>query len=305
MQLISIYNKNIFNLIAILLLIFLSCNSFKIKNIGLKYYNFENPDITYILPDTLHEISGISCVDSNSFACIQDENGILFIIDANSNKLEKQYTFHIDGDYEGIAKVENNMYILRSDGNLFEIIDYKSTDFIVNSFSTGIPSNNNEGLCYDFINDRLLIACKGKIGKGKNFKDQRVIYSFDLKTKVLSDIPVFEFNLQPIKEFAIKNNIKLPSKVKKNGKKIENILKLKISAICIHPILNKFFVLSATDYLLFVFNMKGEIEQIEQLNSEVFNKPEGITFFENGDMLISNEGQYKKPTLLRFDYIIN
>lgn len=40
----------------------------------------------------------------------------------------------------------------------------------------------------------------------------------------------------------------------------------------------------------------------ELLNPLVFNKPEGITFFENGDMMISNEGQHKKPTLLRFNY---
>jgi len=38
------------------------------------------------------------------------------------------------------------------------------------------------------------------------------------------------------------------------------------------------------------------------LDPRVFNKAEGITFMENGDMLITNEGQDHRPTLLRFNY---
>ncbi|MEO8211019.1 MAG: hypothetical protein ABI840_10690 [bacterium] len=54
--------------------------------------------------------------------------------------------------------------------------------------------------------------------------------------------------------------------------------------------------------MLFVFDMEGNPEHIKVLNAEVFNKAEGICFLENGDMLITNEAQNKKPTLLRFDY---
>jgi hypothetical protein len=35
------------------------------------------------------------------------------------------------------------------------------------------------------------------------------------------------------------------------------------------------------------------------LNMGLFNQPEGITFMENGDLLISNEGQGKGPATLR------
>jgi hypothetical protein len=48
--------------------------------------------------------------------------------------------------------------------------------------------------------------------------------------------------------------------------------------------------------------MNGTIEYSEKLNPELFNMPEGITFFKNGDMLISNEGKDKYPTILRFNY---
>jgi hypothetical protein len=48
--------------------------------------------------------------------------------------------------------------------------------------------------------------------------------------------------------------------------------------------------------------MDGSIEHIELLDPTMFNKAEGITFYDNGDMLITNEGQDKKPTLLYFKY---
>jgi hypothetical protein len=146
----------------------------------------------------------------------------------------------------------------------------------------------------------LLIACKGKIGKGPEYKDKRVIYGFDLQTKTLTSEPVFDFDLQVIKDFAInKKLIFQQRRVKRKGNRhTEPFIKFRTSAIGIHPVTKKLFLLSASDYLLFIFNMNGDIEHIEQLNPTIFNKAEGITFYENGDMLITNEGQDKKPTLL-------
>ena len=269
------------------------------KTIG---YNLSDPDKVFILPDTLREISGLTSIDSTSFACIQDENGILFIYDAIKNKIKTQYNFNTDGDYEEIARVGQTLYILRSDGTLFEISDYASKDFKLTSYATGIPAKNNEGLCYDPDKNRLLIASKGRIDNRTEYKNKRIIYGFDLKTHTLSLEPAFEFDLQTIKQFALTHNISLPTKTKKNGEITEPTIKFRTSAICIHPTTKKLYLLSASDHLLFIFNMEGDIEHIEQLNPTLFNKAEGITFFENGDMLITNEGQDKKPTLLRFKY---
>ena len=75
------------------------------------------------------------------------------------------------------------------------------------------------------------------------------------------------------------------------------------SAIAVHPITKKLYLLSASDHLFFIFNStNGEIEHLELLNPDIFNKAEGITFMDNGDMIITNEGQNKNPTLLRFNY---
>jgi hypothetical protein len=266
-------------------------------------YNLSSPDKIYILPYTLNEISGITETNASSIACIQDENGILFIYDLIKEQIKKQYYFYSDGDYEGIARVDKTVYILRSDGMLFGITNYESSNFTLASYSTGIPAKDNEGLCFDQKANRLLIAPKDHIGKESENKDKRFIYAFDLKSKKLTEKPVFIFDLSVIKKFALENKIKVPMDDGKKKHKNEPAIEFRTSAIGIHPLTHRLFVLSGMEQLLFVFDMNGNIEYMEKLDSDLFNQPEGITFLKNGDMLISNEAQNKKPTLVRFNYL--
>jgi len=281
-----------------------SCGMTFINNEAITGYDLSKPDKSVVLPDILYEVSGLTNIDATTFACIQDEKGILFIYDAEKNAIKRQCTFHIDGDYEGITRVDDTMYVLQSDGTLFEIKPFTSDNFQLHTYNTGIPANDNEGLCYDRDNNRLLIACKGKTGKGPEYNDKRVIYGFDLQTKQLTDEPVYDFDLQKIKAFAVKKRLNLPTKTRKNKGELitEPFIKFRTSAIGIHPLTKQLFLLSASDYLLFVMDRHGNVEHIEQLNPAIFNKAEGITFYDNGDMLITNEGQNKKPTVLRFNY---
>jgi hypothetical protein len=283
-------------LFAILIILFAS----GAKYFPIDHYNLDSPDKIFVLPDTLREVSGCAFLDTASFACIQDENGILFIYDLSKNQIKKQYNFHIDGDYEGVTNVDETIYILRSDGTLFEISDYNSPKFKVKTHVTGISAPDNEGLCYDKTNNRLLIASKGKIGKGPELKNKRLIYAFDLSSNKLSAIPAFDFNLENIKQFALSKKIPLPTRSKKNG--VEPVLKFNTSAICIHPLTNELYLLSASEHLLFIFDMKGEIRDLVMLDPKIFNKPEGITFNKKGEMLITNEGQDKTPTALLFEF---
>jgi hypothetical protein len=296
--------KMIFKTFIFFQIMLISCASTYKNSKSIIGYNLSKPDLSLAMPDTLREISGLAIIDSSTFICIQDENGIMFIYDFINNKIKNQFPFHINGDYEGITKVDHSIFILRSDGMLFEIDNYLNPDSRIFSYQTGKPANNNEGLCYDKYNNRLLIACKGKIGKGAEFKDRRVIYGFDLAERALTKEPVFNFDIQNVIDFATNKNIDLPSKIRKRkGEKIsESFIKFQTSAICIHPKTKQLFLLSASDYMLFIFNPDGTVSHLEQLNPRIFNKAEGISFFNSGDMLITNEGQKKQPTVLRFNY---
>jgi hypothetical protein len=288
--------------LILFLTICIGCGANFKNNAIIHGYNLTEPSSRAELPDTLREISGLCAIDSSTFACIQDENGILFFYDAQKNNLFRQQVFAQDGDYEGICRVGNSIFVLRSDGELFEIDDLRKEKFKITTYTTGVVAKNNEGLCYDEDNNRLLIACKGKIGKGPALKDKRQIYAFDLKTKKLDPVPVYDFDLNNIKLFAKQHNLDVPEKHTKKKGDTDLLIRFTTSAIAIHPFTKKLFLLSSSDHMLFIFNSDGSTEHIEVLNPALFNKAEGITFFDNGDMLITNEGQDKKPSLLRFKY---
>lgn len=282
-----------------LLLILALCSAF---NFFVNTYNYKVPSKRFVLHDTLREVSGITYIDSSTIACIQDENGIVFMYDLKQNKIIRQFTFNIDGDYEGICRVNQNLYILRSDGMLYEVSNYQNKKPTVKSWYTSVPAQNNEGLCYDKKHNRLLIGCKGKINKGAEYKDIRQVYEFNLATKQLNSKAVYTFSVSEIKAFAKNHQLHFHSKTTKNGKDTGPVIRFNTSEIAIHPISGDVYILSATDHALFIFNEAGTLQHIEQLDPVLFNKPEGITFFPNGDMIISNEAQAKKPTLLKFDY---
>ncbi len=265
-------------------------------------YDLTNPDKTIILPAVLHEISGITAIDSSSIACVQDENGIVLIYDVTRKEITKQITFHGNGDYEGITLADDTIYVLQSDGVLFEITDLKSSGVAGKILLSKLSDNENEGLCYYRKSNMLLIAPKDKPKKDSEDKDKRGIYGFDLNTGELIKKPIISVDLSAIKEFAADNKVLHQAKSEKKDKEDKPNIKFRPSAIGIHPVTDKLFVLSATDQVLFVFDLDGTIEYMVYLNPEIFNMPEGITFFENGDMLISNEGQNRMPALLRFNY---
>lgn len=266
-------------------------------------YDFSKPVLKDVLPESLHEISGLAIIDSTTIACIQDENGILFFYDIKLHKIKREFTFGLDGDYEGITLVDKVLYILRSDGVLFEIKDYATKKPSIKTYATQIPALNNEGLCYDVANNRLLIGAKGRINKDPQFRDQRIIYAFDLKTKSLNSKPLFNLNINDINLSSKLSGANLPKKKDKKGNVYETGFKFNTSEIAIHPITKQLYVLSATDHCLFIFNMNGTLENTKQLDPILFNKSEGLSFFLNGDLIISNEGQAHEPTLLRFNYI--
>lgn len=297
--------KGIF--IACCAVVLLNCASTEEKPEQYKlHYNFSNPDSKHSLPEILNEISGQTVLNDSTIACIQDENGIIFLYDTKKNSIRQQITFAGDGDYEGICRVNEDLFVLRSDGVLYRVLKFASATPTTEEYITGIPADNSEGLCYDSLGNSLLIACKSRISKEKADKDLRAVYSFDLATKKLSTEPFYEFSVDDVLEFADMQEIELPTKTKKHGEQPN--VKFRMSAIGVHPVTHELYILSATDHLLFIYDHEptetgtGDLHHIELLKESLFNKAEGISFYPNGDVLITNEAQDKKPTLLRFNY---
>lgn len=257
-------------------------------------YDLSKPSKKIELPSILLEISDITTVNDSIIACVQDELGILFLYNINNRTIALQDSFYVNGDYEGIAKAKDNIYVLESDGKLIEINNPLSAHPKINIYTTGIPAKNNEGLCYDEGSNHLLIASKSKSGKGPELKDKRMIYTFDLKEHKLAQEPLYEINTKDIRAALHKD------KKQKDTLQYATV-KLKPSAIAINPVNGKLYMLSAASHLFCIIN-NGKIEYAQELDPVLFNKSEGICFLSNGDMLISNEGQTGPATLLYFKY---
>lgn len=264
-------------------------------------FDLSAPDKVYSLPATLYEVSGITEIDASTIACVQDENGIVFIRDIVKNETIRHIVFGSAGDYEDIARVDNTLYVLRSDEVITEISNYNDKNFMMKAYPVNIPGKDCEGLCHDKKNNRLLFAPKEISDDNPDNKGKRFIYGFDLKTKTLIKGPVLRFDIREIEKFAVENNIKVPMKGKK-GENEEPDIKLRISALGIQPLTNRIFVISGPERMFYVFDMNGKIQYLRKLDSKQFPQPEGITFLKNGDMLISNEGTKDLATIVRFNY---
>jgi len=265
-------------------------------------YDFDHPDAFYVLPDSLREISGLTDIDDGRIGCVQDEKGIVFVYNLFQSRIESKYTFYLDGDYEGISLVKDNMYVLRSNGTLFRVSGFMQNKPVVDSFETHIRNTDNEGLCYDAKNNRLLIASKNRLSHLPELKDKRFVYGFDLEKKQTTEEPVLVMNIRDIEHKMQERGIDTGMRTKRNGEAVPKKIKCMPSSIAIHPVTGDFYLLSATDHLLVVVGQNAEIKNVFLLNAALFPKPEGLTFFSNGDLFISNEGKNNEPNLLRFNY---
>ncbi|MDT0294345.1 SdiA-regulated domain-containing protein [Mesonia ostreae] len=240
---------------------------------------------TWELPKELIEISGISWMGDYRMACIQDEEGIIYIYNLKTSRIEKTIEFGEKGDYEGLVVIEKNAYALRSDGTIFEIKNYNSPDFKTHSYNTFLKGKNNtESLALDPENDRLLMAAKDKDPFSKTSKG---VFEFDLKSKTLAKKPLYELHFH--------DNIF--DKIRE--KKIEKTFSP--SEIAIHPQSKEIFVLEGKKPKLLILNPNGSTKRLFELDKNDFRQPEGIAITPNGDIYISNEGKKDKATILKVE----
>ncbi|MBU4332035.1 SdiA-regulated domain-containing protein [Patescibacteria group bacterium] len=249
------------------------------------------------LPSTLHEISGISYFDKNIIICEQDELGDIFFYDLKKKEIINRINVASPGDLEDITLANNDFYLLRSDGLLYELTNYPSKP-TTTLYNLDLGANNSEGLTFDRKINSLLISTKSNVGntktEKKSNKDERWIYAFDLATKKLKENPFLIVNVNDIISFMQNSSRDIATN---NKGKIK--IHFRPSGLEVNPESGNIYILSSIDNLLAIFDRQGKVLSIEQLDPDIFNQPEGITFDSNGDLLISNEGGKGEPSLVR------
>ncbi len=225
------------------------------------------------MPNCLNEISGICWVDQERIACVQDKQGIIFIYNIPSAKIENQIQFADSGDFEAITKTDDTYYVMRSDGYIFEICTSLKIP-VVKQYQISINETNDiEGLFYDGTKKRFLIVNRLPDLQAPT---KQSIYSFDLSTKKMINKPIYEIDLSSI--LIIKENFE---------KKKEVFLP---SDIAIHPITSDIYITDGIHSFILIIDITGKIKSFIELDKNDFPKPEGIIFSPKGDIFISSEG---------------
>ncbi|HRH64945.1 MAG TPA: SdiA-regulated domain-containing protein [Bacteroidia bacterium] len=266
-------------------------------------YDISNPAEVLKLPGRLKEISGITFWNTTQLACVQDEKGIVYFYDTRKDKLKNELSFGEDKDYEGIANVHDTLYVLCSNGDIFELDQAGSTEQKTITYKTFLNKRNNcEGLCFDEANNRLLVACKGRPAKGTAARFMKAIYSFSLNSKTLDSLPVYEIDPEAVNAWLKEDEIKHRSwtdlfKIPKHSE-TENLFEP--SELAIHPLNRDVYLLSSVGKKLVVMDTNGTIECVVKLDEHLFKQPEGIAFTSTGDLFISDEGKDGKANIIHF-----
>jgi len=260
--------------LLIFLLLMLSNCQYKGSNEFNNYNLNKKNNIKIKLPVELNEISGLVFLKDNHILTHNDEEGIIYKIKLQSGKVVNKFILGdkvIRKDFEGIAIVEDTLFLVTSKGVLYKYPGLATENFTeFEKFKTGLKAENNvEGLCYDEDTKSLLLACKDKPGEG--YKGYKAVYSFNLEKMMLETKPRFLISTKKLKDkFDIKE--------------------FSPSGIVKHPVSGNFYIISANIRAIIEVSPDGKILAAVKLNKKYHKQPEGISMLPDGSLIIADEG---------------
>ena len=238
-------------------------------------YNFAVPGKIFDLPDLLKEISGIAISGKNTLLCVQDELGVVFEYNTQTEDISGFYRFTDIGDFEDVAVAGDKVFVLRSDGAIFWF-NRHNFDGKVSKYMVQVNCLNLEGLEYNPASNQLYLACKDALFDHPGH--DRVVYAIHPDKQEFPSV-LLTINGESIKQALTE---KLPG---------TDVAKARInpSAVAVHPRTGELYVLSASGRMIAVY--EGEkLKNVYPLPAEIYYKPEGLAFAPSGDLYISSEG---------------
>lgn len=240
-------------------------------------YDLNHP-VKTIMPEALHEISGIAFYKGNTDTLYaqQDENGKLFYLHPG-DKLSAHFKFGKSGDYEDVAICGETVIMLKSNGAFYtfpkSIIHQEEDDAHVMELKDLVPKGEYEGLYADETNRLLYVLCK---------------HCADEKTTKSGGGYILQIgadgSLSQKGDFAY--SVKDIEKVAGEKKKVN----FHPSALGRNPITNEWYIVSSVNKMLVIADANWNIKAVHHLNAAIYIQPEGIAFDTLGNLYISNEG---------------
>lgn len=254
------------------------------RQISLENYELNAETATHWkLPGRLYEISGLAMTQDNRLMTHNDQEGVIHEIDYQQGAIVKSFQLADmkgaeKGDFEGIAVANDLIYLVTEEGRLYECTEGDAEmSVLFNVYATGVGKHYHiEGLAYDAKKRVLLLMCKK--ARRDNLKDTLLIYHWSIDEKQLIEdahiaIPVIDFT-------------------RHIGEK-----EFEPAGIEHHPISGNYFVIADDQKAIAEITPTGQIVSVRQFPVQWHRKPEGITFTEDGTLIIADEGDGKKARL--------
>jgi hypothetical protein len=256
-------------------------------------YDLAAPDRAIALPAELREVSGLDAVDEHTVACVDDERGVLFLVDLRSGGVT-QRRFGPDGDHEGLARVGADFWVLRSDGRLLRLARDGERLAVAAEFTLDVGHRDLEGLGFDPRRGILLVAPKDRPRGAKEEKDRRPLFGFDPESGRVLPEPVLTLSTSRVVDEARARGVALPERTTKKGKP-KDPLALRLASVAVHPVTGAIHLLSAADGALLAVDREGRLLALAFLDPRRLPKPEGVAFLPGGDLVIASEGRDGGP----------
>lgn len=226
-------------------------------------YDFMSPARELNLEKKLEEISGLHFKEKRVLYAVQDEEGKIYEINVEDGSQSKVVDFKKKGDYEGLSKVGEFFYILRSDGAIYQV-DEEGEVMIYPFYEDG--NFEFEGICADKTGEYLYLACKKHTKKKKD--DDIWIYRFSLDAMAFDSeeaLRISKKNIHP---------------------------KFRASGIAMNE-KDNIYLVSSNTYCVVSMDLDGNILGKSDLSPLLYAQTEGICFGNNETLYLASEkGEY-------------
>ena len=186
-------------------------------------------------------------------------------------------------DFEEVVQVDETVYALVSNGTIMAIRKTDSGLHVTNYPFWSTEKNDFETLYYDPAAKGLIMVCK--LCASEKGKGVRTAFRFSLDSLQFDNQPYYTMSEKDVQD------------ILKDGR-----VEFKPSAAAIHPIEKRLYILSSAGLLLVIADTKGKVQEAYRLKPNFYPQAEGIAFASNGDMFVTNEAKYGKPSLLKITY---
>jgi hypothetical protein len=237
------------------------------------------PAALWIMPPELREISGLALTADGRLLAHDDEVGRVYVLDPRSGVILKQFTIGtaVRGDFESIAVAGSDIYLLASNGILYQFREGEDGGGVpYSAFDLHLAHECEfESMAFEKDSDWLVMPCKRVMNK--QIKDALVIYRWRLQGPESTKLSTV--------------TIPLARLIGGTGWK-----GFHPSDMTIDPTTGNFVMISSHEKGLIEMTPTGDLVRARPLPSG-HNQPEGVAITKDNILIISDESN-KAPAAI-------